>query len=92
MKYTVDILTLRLSIKDACNQLFTDKEIQDRVFRVICSKVEDDIIDYGEKEEKIIRCRDCRFNKGKNKCLNEHSIIHIPKDDDFCSYGKAKDD
>ena len=39
----------------------------------------------------VVRCKDCRYNKGKNKCLNEHSIIDIPKDDDFCSYGERKE-
>lgn len=39
----------------------------------------------------VVRCKDCKFNKGHNKCLNEHSIIDIPSDNDYCSYGERKD-
>ena len=39
----------------------------------------------------VVRRKDCKFNKGYNKCLNEHSIIDIPNDDDYCSYGERKD-
>ena len=39
----------------------------------------------------VVRCKDCKYNKGYNKCLNEHSIIDIPKDDGYCSYGEQKE-
>lgn len=39
----------------------------------------------------VVRCKDCKFNNSYNKCLNEHSIIDIPKDDDYCSYGERKE-
>lgn len=42
----------------------------------------------------VVRCKECRFNRGDNKCLHPDSIIKIPADDDYCSYGvpKKKDD
>ena len=41
---------------------------------------------------RIIRCRECRFNTTEKKCLNPDSIIKIPGDNDFCSYGKRRED
>lgn len=38
----------------------------------------------------VILCKDCIFNTGANKCLYPDSIIRIPSDDDFCSYGKRR--
>ena len=49
------------------------------------------LITRREVGEEIVRCKDCKFNKGHNKCLNEHSIIDIPNDNDYCSYGERKD-
>ena len=40
----------------------------------------------------LVRCKGCRFNRGDHKCLNTHSIMDVPADDDFCSYGEPKDD
>ena len=50
--------------------------------------------DYDDTKDvvEVVRCKDCKFNKGDNKCLNEHSIIDIPKDDDYCSYGEREND
>jgi len=39
----------------------------------------------------VVRCKYCKYNNGAHKCLNENSIIKIPKDTDYCSYGKRKD-
>ena len=41
---------------------------------------------------RIIRCRECRFNTTEKKCLNSDSIIKIPSDNDFCSYGQSRED
>lgn len=38
----------------------------------------------------VVRCKDCRFSTGEPKCLYPDSIIRVPKDDDFCSYGKRR--
>lgn len=38
----------------------------------------------------IVLCKDCRFNTGENKCLHPDSIIRIPADDDYCSYGERR--
>ena len=38
----------------------------------------------------VVRCKDCKYNKGDNKCLNLDSIIKVPSDDDYCSYGEKK--
>jgi hypothetical protein len=38
----------------------------------------------------VVRCRECRFNTTEKKCLNPDSIIKIPNDNDFCSYGKRR--
>lgn len=54
------------------------------IFKAIDSVPSADVVE-------VVRCKDCKFNKGKNKCLNEHSIIDIPKDGDYCSYGERKD-
>ena len=40
----------------------------------------------------VVRCKHCRFNTGENKCLYPDSIIRIPADDDFCSYGRKKEE
>ena len=36
----------------------------------------------------VVRCKDCKYNRGDHKCLFPDSIIKIPDDNDFCSYGK----
>jgi hypothetical protein len=58
--------------------------------RPLAEKMVEDIAKVDAVE--VVRCKDCKFNKGHNKCLNEHSIIDIPKDDDYCSYGERKDE
>lgn len=40
----------------------------------------------------VVRCRECRFNTTEKKCLNSDSIIRIPSDNDFCSYGQRRED
>lgn len=71
-----------------------DKDTQDhepllnlaksRIIRLLATFPSADVVE-------VVRCKNCKFNKGHNKCLNEHSIIDIPKDDDYCSYGKRKE-
>lgn len=39
----------------------------------------------------VVRCKDCKYNRGGNKCLNPDSFFAVPADDDFCSYGERKD-
>lgn len=39
----------------------------------------------------VVRCKDCKYNRGSKKCLNPDSFFAVPKDDDFCSYGERKD-
>ena len=38
----------------------------------------------------VVRCKDCKYNATTHKCLNPDSFFLIPKDDDFCSYGKRE--
>lgn len=40
----------------------------------------------------VVRCKDCKYNRGSNKCLNPDSFFAVPKDDDFCSYGTRKEE
>lgn len=40
--------------------------------------------------EQVTRCKDCKFNSGVKKCLNPDSVLAVPADDDFCSYGERK--
>ena len=44
----------------------------------------------AEDVAKVVRCKDCRYNDGGRKCLYPDSIIAVPDDDDFCSYGKER--
>lgn len=39
----------------------------------------------------VVRCKDCKYNRGSKKCLNPDSFFAVPKDNDFCSYGERKD-
>ena len=39
----------------------------------------------------VVRCKDCKYNRGSKKCLNPDSFFAVPKADDFCSYGERKD-
>ena len=38
----------------------------------------------------VVRCKDCKYNRGSKKCLNPDSFFSVPKDDDYCSYGERK--
>ena len=40
----------------------------------------------------VVRCKDCKYNATTHKCLNPDSFFLIPKDDDFCSYGKRREE
>lgn len=40
----------------------------------------------------VVRCKDCKYNATTHKCLNPDSFFLIPKDDDFCSYGKHREE
>lgn len=40
----------------------------------------------------VVRCKDCKYNRGSHKCLNPDSFFAVPKDDDFCSYGTRKEE
>ena len=46
----------------------------------------------AEDVAKVVRCKDCRYNDGGRKCLYPDSIIAVPDDDDFCSYGKKREE
>ena len=47
-------------------------------------------IESGQLVE-VVRCKDCEHNTGEPKCLHPDSIIKVPKDNDFCSYGRRKE-
>ena len=40
----------------------------------------------------VVRCKDCKYNRGDKKCLNPDSFFSVPADDDFCSYGARKEE
>lgn len=40
------------------------------------------------EQEEIIRCKDCKFNKGKYKCFNPKSVAIFPDENDYCSYAE----
>lgn len=40
----------------------------------------------------VVRCKNCKYNTTTHKCLNPDSFFLIPKDDDFCSYGKRREE
>ena len=50
----------------------------------------DDIPAADVKE--VTLCKNCKYNTDDNKCLNPDSFIVVPADDDFCSYGKRKEE
>ena len=39
----------------------------------------------------VVRCGECKYNTSEKKCLYPDSIIKIPDDNDFCSYGERKE-
>ena len=39
----------------------------------------------------VVRCKDCKYNRGSNKCFHPSSILIVPDDDDYCSYGEPRD-
>ena len=49
-------------------------------------------MDEWEDFVELVRCKDCKFNQGNYKCLYPDSIIQVPNDNDFCSYGKKRDE
>lgn len=49
-------------------------------------------MDEWEDFVELVRCKDCKFNQGNYKCLYQDSIIQVPNDNDFCSYGKKRDE
>ena len=44
------------------------------------------------KEPEIIHCHECKYNTDSHKCLNPDSFFLVPNDNDFCSYGKRRED
>lgn len=60
-----------------------------------CGLLEDVIWEVAEQPAAdvapVVRCKDCKYNRGSKKCLNPDSFFAVPKDDDFCSYGERKD-
>jgi hypothetical protein len=58
--------------------------------------VEDDVIAYEEysvgyirRQKKLIRCKDCRYHDGRNRC--EMCDMHKTADNNFCSYAEPKE-
>ena len=50
------------------------------------------LLEMQKVQPEIIRCKDCKFNQGNYKCLYSDSIIRVPNDNDFCSYGERRTD
>ena len=43
-------------------------------------------------EPEIIKCKDCKYNTSSHKCINPDSFFLVPKDEDFCSYAKRREE
>ena len=72
-------------------------ELKELRNRYICGEIEFDGDEYDLIDKcptidavPVVRCKDCKYNIGTKKCLNPDSFFIVPKDDDFCSYGKYK--
>ena len=60
----------------------------------ICDKCGKEIERFLKAKEFVkgfVRCKDCKYNHGNNKCLYPDSVIATPADYDFCSYGISKE-
>lgn len=57
----------------------------------LCDKCECALYRLSGYVARVVRCKDCKYNRGSKKCLNPDSFFAVPKDDDFCSYGERKD-
>lgn len=40
----------------------------------------------------VVRCKDCKWNNGKNYCLNDGTFFELCADDAYCSFGERKND
>ena len=40
----------------------------------------------------VVRCKDCKYNRGDNYCLNEDTFFELCSDNSYCSFGKRRDD
>lgn len=58
----------------------------------LCDKCETSLSRLSGYAVPVVRCKDCKYNMGSKKCLNPDSFFAVPKDDDFCSYGKRKEE
>ena len=70
------------AVKEAMCPMDYPSELRDSIARTIVSAAES--ID-------IVRCSECKYNRGEHKCVYPNSIIVAPADDDFCSYGKRRE-
>ncbi len=57
----------------------------------LCDKCECALSRLSSYVARVVRCKDCKYNRGSKKCLNPDSFFAVPKDDDFCSYGERKE-
>jgi hypothetical protein len=57
----------------------------------LCFKCECALSRLSSYVARVVRCKDCKYNRGSKKCLNPDSFFAVPKDDDFCSYGERKE-
>lgn len=48
-------------------------------------------VEKGYSVVAVVRCGECKYNTSEKKCLYPDSIIKIPDDNDFCSYGERKE-
>jgi len=51
MKCKIDIALLRMSIHDSCNELFLDRQMRERAYKIISSTIEDIIMMYADYVE-----------------------------------------
>lgn len=40
----------------------------------------------------VVRCGECKYNRGKRKCLRPDTVMITPDDNDFCSYGQRMEE
>ena len=79
----IDADALKKTIKNMPNDYYGDLCIGDALKEINNAPTIDAV--------PVVRCGECKYNTSEKKCLYPDSIIKIPDDNDFCSYGERKE-
>lgn len=88
VKFTMDEEGLRGLAKFLKEQ---DDEILDGIFSGKQGLILHDPKRGTAEVSRVVRCKDCKYNSTDRKCLNPKSIMDVPADDDYCSYGERRE-